>query len=187
MDAIEKIISDNLTYLTVVPQFFLGYPEEFNKILDKLTDPVNPVCLMDHFVPQTITYGSSGNLQVISDLTILLLKGYPEDVTPELFEAPTISEERNLLVIDMRERAYELISTLDQDSRLVSQSQYKVTAQVRAVYNLFDSNLDGVEMQIKLRQDKGRFKCGTHEGPDPAFLGASTFVQTDYIEPSYVN
>lgn len=167
MDPIEKVVADNITYLTAVPAFFLGYPEEFNKLLDDQSDPEIATCLMDHFVPQQIDYGESGNLLIVSSLEILLLKGYPEDILPELFEPPTIDGRRNVLVNEMRLSAYQLISALDQDSRLDSQKQYKVRAQVRSVYNLFDSNLDGVEIQIKVRQQLGRIQCGTHAGPKP--------------------
>ena len=167
MQPIENIIADNITYLTNVPDFLLGYPEEFNKLLDDRADPTVAVCLMDHFVLQNVDYGEAGNLFVVSTLEILLLKGYPEDMTPEIFEPPTIGQERNNLVNEMRVSAFELISALDQDSRLVSQKQYRVQSTVRAVYNLFDSNVDGVELQIKLAQQRGRFQCGTHSGPKP--------------------
>lgn len=186
MDPIEKIIEDNVTYLTTVPAFRLGYPQEFNKLLDDFDNPEIPVCLLDHFINQSITYGESGNLLIISDLEILLLQGYPEDNAPELFEAPTIDQRRNQLVNAMRVSAYELISALDQDSRLDSQKQYRVNAVVRAVYNLFDSNLDGVSISIKLRQQRGRIQCGTHSAAKPGVFGVQGFVAMGYVEPDYV-
>lgn len=165
MDPIEKIIEDNITYLTSVPTFLLGYPAEFNELLDDQADPTVPVCLLEHFILQNVDYGQSGNLLVEANLEILLLKGYTEDLVPELFEPTTIDARRNVTVNEMRTSALELISALDQDSRLDSQSQYRSKAVIRGVYNLFDANLDGVELRIKVRQQRGRIQCGTHSGP----------------------
>ena len=183
MAQIERVIADNLTYLTTVPQFFLGGMEEFNKLLDDQTDPTQPICLMNHIVRQNIDYGQAGNLLVVSDVSLLFLQGYPVDVQPELFEPPSIDLRRNVTINAMRVSAYEMISALDQDTRLDSQKQHRVKPRLTAMYNLFDSNLDGVELQLNLRFQERRRFCDSHSGPLIAMVG---YVASGYVTAGYV-
>lgn len=157
MDTIEQIINDNISYLSSVVSFTLGDNGYFNEKADD-EDFVagaeefseNALFLVEHFLPSDEKFNQNGTFLPEYNLTILILKTYNDDsdVTSNLFNAPEFNLERNKLVQSCRRIGREFIAALSSDSRVQKGSPSKI--RMSSVYNLFDANLDGVMLELKV-------------------------------------
>lgn len=157
MDTIEQVINDNVTYLTEPVSFTLGDNGYFNEKADEeafsFTNEFsdNALFLVEHFLPSEEIYLQGGTFVPEYSVTCLILKAYEEDsdVVNNLFNAPEFNLERNQLIQSCRTLGRQFVAALMSDSRVQKGSPSKV--KMSNVYNLFDANLDGVMLELRIK------------------------------------
>jgi len=167
MIEIENLLQENSTHLSEPVDYQLGDRSWFNEQNDHDLQDI-PLFLVDHFIQADLTYMQNGTFTPEYEITILILDEHEQDQPGgfDLFEDPGLDLDRNIIVKRMRLLAREFIAALTSDSRLGGFTK-NIRGKVVSIYNVFDSNLDGIMLTLSLKNKEDTICIPRHNGPNP--------------------
>lgn len=160
---IETIVRDNLTYLNPAPEFRLASRYWFNLDADK--QKAWPVCLMDNDVKERISIHQYTHWSTF-DITLLFLDQYANNDSEGLNHDPRYGGPRYEKIREMRSLAEQFILAMTYDKRIQKPQQEISDVQIVSVYNIFDSNLDGVTVTFSVKLLNKKICFERHDGPN---------------------